>query len=278
MTTSELGSRSARPQSLRVAFVGWGTIARHVAGMLKDRQKKIDVVGVATRSTLPQGGLPEGARHLTAPVDLREVQPDLVVEAASSAVVKAWGVESVRCATGFVVSSTSAFSDDSVLQLLLKEAERCGSQILIPSGALAGLDALAAASRLPIDCVTHRITKPPHAWKGTPAEDLVDLEALTSAHTFFKGSVREAASRFPANANVAAISALAGIGFERTSVMLIADPATTENCHNLTARGDFGVLNVMIENRPFAANPKSSELAALSLVRLIELRTQAIAI
>ena len=116
MTTSELGSRSARPQSLRVAFVGWGTIARHVAGMLKDRQKKIDVVGVATRSTLPQGGLPEGARHLTAPVDLREVQPDLVVEAASSAAVKAWGVESLRCATGFVVSSTSAFSDDAVLQ------------------------------------------------------------------------------------------------------------------------------------------------------------------
>ena len=137
---------------------------------------------------------------------------------------------------------------------------------------------MAAASRLPIDEVTHCITKPPHAWKGTPAESLVDLDTLTSAYTFFQGSAREAAGRFPANANVAAISALAGIGFERTSVTLVADPATTGNCHHLKARGDFGVLNVMIENRPFAANPKSSELAALSLVRLIELRTQAMAI
>jgi aspartate dehydrogenase len=118
----------------------------------------------------------------------------------------------------------------------------------------------------------------PCAWKGTPAEDLVDLDTLTSAHAFFRGSAREAARRFPANANVAAILALAGIGFERTSVALVADPATTQNCHHLTARGDFGTLNVMIENRPFAANPKSSELTALSLVRLIEGKTRAIAI
>lgn len=278
MMNAKIRSRSARPQPLRLALVGWGTIARRVAGLLKARQENIVVVGIATRNALPQNGLPEGARWLATPADLRDVQPDLVVEAASSAAVKPWGLESLRCAAGFAVSSTSAFSDDAVLQLLREEAECCGSQILIPSGALAGLDALAAASRLPIDEVTHCITKPPHAWKGTPAESLVDLDTLTSAYTFFQGSAREAAGRFPANANVAAISALAGIGFERTSVTLVADPATTGNCHHLKARGDFGVLNVMIENRPFAANPKSSELAALSLVRLIELRTQAMAI
>jgi aspartate dehydrogenase len=191
--------------------------------------------------------------------------------------VEPWGLEGLRCAPGFVVSSTSAFSDDAVLQRLVDEAERCG-KILIPSGALAGLDALAAASRLPLESVIHRIVKPPRAWKGTPAEDLVSLEELTSAYVFFHGSAREAASQFPANANVAAISALAGIGFERTSVELVADPSTTENCHHLTARGEFGLLNVLIENRPFATNPKSPELTALSLVRLIEGKTRVIAI
>ena len=269
----------SRRKSLRLAFVGWGAIARRVAGLLQARNTDITVVGVATRNPPPAGSdLPDGTRWLTAPGDLREVELDLVVEAAGRDAVEPWGLEALRFASGFVVSSTSAFSDDAVLQRLVDEAERHGSQILIPSGALAGLDALAAASRLTLESVTHRIIKPPRAWKGTPAEKFVDLDTLTSAHVFFHGSAREAASQFPANANVAAISALAGIGFERTSVALVADPATTENCHHLTARGDFGWLNIMIENRPFAANPKSSELTALSLVRLIENKTRVIAI
>lgn len=262
---------------LRLAIVGWGAIARRVADLLGQRNDNIMVVGIATRNAPQQGSaLPEGVRWLSAPDDLRDLAPDLVVEAAGRAAVEPWGLASLRCASGFVVSSTSAFSEDAVLQRLVDEAERCGSQILIPPGALGGLDALAAASRLQLESVTHRIIKPPRAWKGTPAEDLIDLDALTSAQVFFKGSAREAASRFPANANVAAISALAGIGFERTNLELVADPATTANCHHLTARGDFGELNVMIENRPFAANPKSSELTALSLVRLIEGRIRPI--
>jgi aspartate dehydrogenase len=263
----------SRRKPLRLAFVGWGAIARRAADLLQERNDNIAVVGIATRhAPQPDGGLFEGARWLTTPGSLRDVEPDLVVEAAGRAAVEPWGLESLRCAAGFVVSSTSAFSDDAVVQRLVDEAERCGSQILIPSGGLAGLDALAAASRLPLESVTHRIIKPPRAWKGTQAEDLVELDALTSAHVFYRGPAREAASRFPANANVAAISALAGIGFDRTMVELVADPNIRENCHHLTARGEFGVLNVMVENRPLAVNPKSSELAALNLVRLIENR------
>jgi aspartate dehydrogenase len=219
----------SRRKPLRLAFIGWGAIARRVTGLLQERNANTTVVGVATRNALPQkSGLPDGARWLTAPGDLREFELDLVVEAAGRAAVEPWGLESLRCAPGFVVSSTSAFSDDALLQRLVDEAKCYGSQILIPSGALAGLDALAAASRLTLDSVTHRIVKPPRAWKGTPAENLLDLDTLTSAHVFFQGSAREAASQFPANANVAAISALAGIGFERTSVALVADPAATE--------------------------------------------------
>jgi aspartate dehydrogenase len=141
-----------------------------------------------------------------------------------------------------------------VLQRLVDVAERCGSQILIPSGALAGLDALAAASRLPLEAVTHRIIKPPRVERHT-AEDLVNLDALTHAQVFFQGSARETAGQFLANANVAAISALVGIGLDRTSVELVADPGIEENCHHLTARRDFGALHVNVENRPLADIP-----------------------
>ncbi|WP_315834787.1 aspartate dehydrogenase [Bradyrhizobium prioriisuperbiae] len=269
----------ARKKPLRLAFVGWGAIARRVADLLTARNDNIVLAGIATRSAPAHDReLPEGARWLPSPDALRDLTPDLVVEAAGRAAVEPWGLASLRCAPGFVVSSTSAFTDDAVLQRLVDQAERFGSRILIPSGALGGLDALAAASRLPLESVTHRIIKPPRAWKGTPAEDLVDLGALTSAHVFFRGSAREAASRFPANANVAAISALAGIGFERTGVELVANPATTKNCHHLVAKGDFGTLVVMVENRPLGTNPKSSEMTALSLVHLIEGRVRPVSL
>jgi len=265
----------AKRKALRVAFVGWGAIARRVAALLKARNASIVLAGVATRGTPAHDReLPEGARCLASPEELRDLSLDLVVEAAGRAAVEPWGLASLRHARAFAVCTTSAFTDDALLQGLVAEAERCGSQILVPPGALGGLDALAAAGRLPLDQVTHRIIKPPAAWRGTPAEELVDLGALTAAQAFFVGTAREAAARFPANANVAVISALAGLGLDRTEVMLIADPTVTRNSHHLTARGDFGALNVLVENRPFAENPKTSELTALSLVRLIEGRSQ----
>jgi len=266
---------TTRRKPLRLAFVGWGAIARRGAELLTTRNDDIVVAGVATRrAPASDRELPAGARWLPSPDALRDLAPDLVVEAAGRAAVEPWGLAGLRYARAFAVCSTSAFTDDALLSRLVDEAERCGSQILVPPGALGGLDALAAAGRLPLGRVSHRIVKPPAAWRGTPAEDLVDLGGLTAAQAFFTGTAREAAARFPANANVAVISALAGVGLDRTEVMLVADPAATQNSHHLSARGDFGSLDVVVENRPFAANPKTSELTALSLVRLIEGRSR----
>lgn len=264
-----------RKKPLRVAFVGWGAIARRVVDLVASRNDDIVVAGVATRRAPSNDReLPVGARWLPSPDDLRDLAPDLVVEAAGRAAVETWGIASLRHARALAVCSTSAFTDDALLARLVGEAERCGSQILVPPGALGGLDALAAAGRLPLQRVSHRIVKPPAAWRGTAAEELIDLATLTSAQAFFSGTAREAAARFPANANVAVISALAGLGLDRTEVMLVADPAATQNSHHLSARGDFGCLQVIVENRPLAANPRTSELTALSVVRLIEGRSR----
>jgi aspartate dehydrogenase len=261
---------------LRIAIVGWGAIARRVAGLLTARNDNIVLAGIATRrAPATRHELPDGVRWLPSPEALRDLAPDIVIEAAGRAAVEPWGLASLRYAGAFAICSTSAFTDDALLQRLVGEAERNGSQILVPSGALGGIDALAAAGCLALDRVTHRIIKPPVAWRGTAAEQLVDLGALKAPNVFFSGRAREVAARFPANANVAVISALAGLGLDRTEVELVADPDVSQNCHQLSVRGEFGALDVIVANRPLAENPKSSELAALSLVRLIEGRSRA---
>jgi aspartate dehydrogenase len=151
-------------------------------------------------------------------------------------------------------------------------------QILIPPGALGGMDALSAAARLPLTQVTHEVTKPALAWVGTEAEALCDLARLTDPHCFFEGSARLAAQRFPQNANVAMLTALAGLGPDATTLRLIADPVATANRHRVLAIGDFGRMEITLDNAPLAHNPKSSALTALSLVRLIENRASPVVI
>lgn len=261
-------------EPLRVALIGWGAINRRVAELLADAQGSRDIafVAIGVRSIAAAQDIPAGAALITAPGQLAGLELDLVVEAAGREAVAIWGEASLRAAPAFAVASASALTDAARLERLLATAEACGSQLILPPGALAGIDAIAAASALPLDEVVHSIVKPPAAWRGTPAEEMIALDALTAPTTFFAGSAREAAMRFPQNANVAVISALAGIGLDRTRVELVADPDTTTNSHRLSASGAFGRLSVAIENRPLAGNPKSSEMAALSLVRAIRNR------
>jgi aspartate dehydrogenase len=265
-----IGNRRGRPP-LRLAIVGWGAIARRVVQLLDERKTNVDLLGIGTRTMLEgENALPAGVAWLSGPESLSEIGADLVVEAAGPSAVEAWGHAALKRGRNCAVCSTSAFCEHGLLDRLIDSAERSGGRILIPSGALAAVDALSAASILPLASVTHSIVKPPRAWLGTPAEAIVDLHTLASRTVFFEGTAREAAQRFPANANVAAITALAGIGFDRTTVVLVADPSAHRNSHRLQVTGDFGAFDMTIENRPLTTNPKSSELTALALVRLIE--------
>ena len=94
--------------------------------------------------------------------------------------------------------------------------------------------------------------------------------ALTKAKVFYEGTARQAAGDYPQNANATVVTSLAGIGIDRTRVQLIVDPAARINEHRIKVRGAFGELEIVLRNNPLATNPKSSELTALSLVRLIE--------
>ena len=140
------------------------------------------------------------------------------------------------------------------------------------SGAIGAIDAIAAASVGDIDRIVYRGRKPPQGWKGSPAEDVVDLDKLTEPVCHFSGSAREAALRYPKNANVAATVALAGPGLDDTRVELVADPAITENIHEIEVEGTFGRLQFRIDGKPLPGNPKSSALTAMSVVAAVRNR------
>jgi aspartate dehydrogenase len=258
-------------QRVRTAFIGWGAINSRVGDLLRQRSANIEIVGIATiDQPAARALIPAGIAFLDKPDRLRQIKPDLVVEAAGRATIDIWAPAALQYAKAMIIASTSAFVDDALLPHLKGLAEQYGSRILIPSGAIGAIDAIAGAAILGLDEVVHQIVKPPLAWKGTPAEKLFDPSNLAERRVFFSGSAREAAGLYPQNANATVVTSLAGIGLDRTRVELVADPSARTNGHRIMARGEFGKLEIALENNPLQTNPKSSELTALSLVRLIE--------
>ncbi len=264
-------------EPLRVALIGWGAIAQTSAELLQE--SAVEIVAVAVRDAeRPRPDRPAGAALITDPQDLASCRPDVVAEAAGRDSVGPWGRASLASGADFVVSSVSALADSVLLEELRDLATKTHTQLQIQPGALAGVDALAAARSFGIDAVEHRIVKPPLAWRGTPAETLCALDDLDEATIFFQDSAARTATAFPKNANVAMTTALAGIGPAETLITLVADPAATTNRHEISASGNFGQLEVVINNNPLPQNPKTSAMAALSMVRSIDNRVSPIVI
>src|SRR5207248_8983203 len=117
--------------------------------------------------------------------------------------------------------------------------------------------------------VRYRSRKPPAAWRGSPAEEAVDLGSLTARTVLYRGSAGEAALRYPQNANVAAALALAGLGFEATEVELVADPDAPGNVHEIDAEGAAGRFAIQLQGKPARSNPKTSALTAMSVARAL---------
>lgn len=267
------------PKRTRVVFIGWGAINSRVGALLAQRKAGVEIAAVATIDTPEaRAELPPDIPFLGSAEQLVALKPDLVVEAAGRAAIEQWAAAALAAAPEMIIASTSAFCDDDLLARLMEMAERNGSRIQIPSGAIGGIDALASAAVLGLDNVVHQIVKPPRAWKSTPAEQLLDLDALAERKIFFSGTARQAAAAYPQNANATVVTSLAGIGLDRTRVEMVADPASTINGHRIVAEGAFGRMDISLENKPLATNPKSSELTALSLVRLIEHRVDRLVI
>ena len=205
-------------------------------------------------------------------------QPDVVAECAGHVAVRDYGTTILEAGCDLIVISIGSLADDAIRVKLEAAAKAGGGRLVLPAGAVGGIDALAAAKLSGLEEVVYTGRKPPKAWKGTPAEKLLALDTLGEANIFFEGSARDAAQTYPFNANVAATLAIAGIGLDATKVRLVADPGVTRNVHEFAVRSGCGDFTVRLEGRPSASNPKTSQLAGYSMARELINRVSAIAI
>jgi aspartate dehydrogenase len=155
---------------------------------------------------------------------------------------------------------------------LEKEARRTGAKIVVPTGAIIGLDTVRAMAVGEIHSVTLETRKPPNGLAGAPhlVENNIDISALSEPLLVFKGSARDAAMGFPANVNVAAALGLAGIGADRTAVEIWADPTVDRNTHTVLISSDSGDASMTIRNIPSRENPRTGRIVANSVIATLQ--------
>jgi aspartate dehydrogenase len=254
-----------------VGLIGYGGIAQDVVAALREAGGGVKVIGALCRP-----GRAAKAREALAGIDIVESldallarQPAVVAEVAGQQAVAQHGIEVLRRGFDLLVISIGALADPALLDGLKAAARDGGGHILLPAGAIGGLDAIAAMRVGGLKSVRYRSRKPPAAWRGSPAEKVAELDKLTSAVVLYRGRASEAALLYPQNANVAAAVALAGLGFEKTEVELVADPDAPGNVHEIEVEGDAGGFAIQLQGRPSRSNPKTSALAALSVARAL---------
>ncbi len=261
---------------MRVAIIGGGTIAtlfiEHIRrGDLGDAQ----VVAVVGRNDASRGkplACEHGIAYVTTIDELLAQKPEVVVEAASHEAVRDFGVTLLSNGIAVIVLSGGALCDDTLRMRLEAAAHKTGALLYVPSGGIGALDALKAATLSGMDSVTISVAKPPAAWKGIAyVEKLaVNLDAIDEAMVLFEGTAREGVPHFPASVNIAAVLSLAGIGFDRTWLKVIADPSLKVNTHHIEMRGQTGNISIKFENVPSSDNPKTSWLACYSALAALK--------
>lgn len=190
---------------------------------------------------------------------------DVVVECAPAEVFEHSAGPAVEAGRILVPASVGALLG---CMHLVDRAAKTGARIIIPTGALIGLDAVRAAAEGVIESVTIETRKPPGGLEGAPhlVRNAISVAGLTEAKLVFSGTAREGAVGFPANVNVAAALGLAGIGPDRTMLQVWADPAVTRNTHTITVESDSARFTMTIENIPTEQNPRTGRITAQSMV------------
>jgi aspartate dehydrogenase len=253
---------------MQVLLIGCGFIGSALAIAMEEIES-IETIYVTDKSS-DRGSFISSCRKAKYVEEVGDVleDVDLVVEAASQQAVEQYAPSVLEKGKDILIMSVGALADDELRERCTKLAGRNKCRILIPTGALSGIDGLNSASMGELREVSLTSTKPVKALEGNEylRQNGIDLDGLKSAKEVFHGSAREAARNFPKTSNVAATLSLAGMGFDRTKVTIIADPDARRNTHKITAIGDFGELNATASNVPSPENPKTSLLAALSAI------------
>jgi aspartate dehydrogenase len=257
---------------LRVGVIGCGTIGGEICQAIDSGLVRAELVGIYDVVAPAAERLAKRLRR--APPFLSQEQvigaADLVVEATSRDVAP--GIIRAALGRGRDVLVMSVGGLLTCLEEAVALAQSQDRRIFVPTGAIAALDAVKGAAVATITRVTLTTRKPPKALAGAPfvVKHSIDLEGLREPTVIFTGSAAEAVPAFPANVNVAAALSLAGIGPQRTEVRVIADPTSDKNIHEIEMEGSFGRMIARMENVPSPNNPKTSYMASLSAIALLQ--------
>lgn len=254
---------------IRVGIFGLGTIGRQVSLALEAGIPGISLAGGTGRdqakaeaflATLPS------KPPLLSQDELIQAS-DLVIEAATQSALQELAPKVLGAGKDLMVLSCGGLLGRSDW-VELAEKNRC--RILVPSGAIAGLDGVKGARVGAITSVTMESRKPPRGWAGAPyiEEQRIDLGAIKEETLIFEGLATEACKAFPANVNVVAALSLAGIGPEKTRIKIFAVPGLARNTHQITVEGEFGRLQIKVENVP-SENPRTGKLSYLSTIAML---------
>jgi len=269
-------SAGNRRSDQRVAVVGLGPIGRKVVEALDKGIDGLVLTAVSVQDRAKHQAFLAGLKQPPAilPIDGLAEVADMVIECAPSKLVRSIVAPFVSRGKTAVVLSAGALLENEDLIALAKEN---GGQIVVPTGALIGLDAMTAAAEGKILSVRMVTRKPVTGLAGAPylVQNNIDIERITEPLRIFEGSAREAAKGFPANLNVAVALSLAGLGPDRTTLEIWADPALTRNVHRVEVESDSARFSMSIENIP-SENPKTGRITALSVIAYLRKQRSAL--
>ncbi len=264
---------------LSVAVAGFGAVGRAVARRLDQGISGLTLAAVSARDGDRARSLMSGF-HKIVPVEPLERLPsfaDIIVECLPPGLLRVLAEPALRAGRTLIVLSCGALLDHTELRDLASEY---GGRIIVPTGALIGLDAMQAAMEGVITSVRMVTRKPPRGLLGAPylVEHGIDLAGLREPLRLFSGSARDGVRGFPANVNVAAALSLAGIGPDRTVMEIWADPSLDRNTHMITVESDSANFSMSIANIPTEENPKTGKITALSVIATLRRLTATVRI
>jgi aspartate dehydrogenase len=259
-----------------VVLIGFGAIGQAICKRLQGSavisvsHVVVRAAGVEEAEKAIKKIAPHAVPHVRAVTQV-PLGATLCLECAGHEALGTHVMEALRRGVECAVLSTGALAEPGLPERLSDAALQGGTQVHLLSGAIGGMDALAAARLSGLDEVTYTGRKPPASWSPAPA-------SLREITVILQATAREAARLYPKNANVAATIALAGLGLDKTQVRLVSDPSVTTNVHEIHAKGAFGEMKFEIHGKPLDDNPKTSALTVLSALRFLHNRASSLAI
>ena len=258
---------------MKITIIGCGSIGKTLA-MHLETEDNIESVSILDRKKETVQELEKECKKVKYASNIEDAfeKSDLIVEAASQSAVKEYLPKALELGKDMVIMSVGAFIDDEFREKCKILAKQNHCRIYIPSGAVCGIEGICAATIEEVEEIILMTYKPPEAFKNDKylKKKGVELGNLKRPKVIFSGHAEDAVKRFPRNINVAATLSLAGLGIEKTTVKIVVDPKATLNQHRIIAKGKFGEIECWTRNAPFPDNPKTSYLAALSLISAVK--------